>query len=67
MPAKVFSSSPGQRAILDPMRIVGVGAQACFAVGFVFRIVAVEPDHFAVTLEGEDMGGDAAEVTYGPG
>jgi len=43
------------------VRLLGGGAEAGFAVGFVIRAVAVEPGHFAVALEGQDMGGDAVE------
>ena len=41
--------------------LVGIGAKAAFAVGFVVLIVAFEPDHLAVAFEGEHVGGDAIQ------
>ena len=38
-----------------------VGAQPLVPVGLVVLVVALEPDHLAVALEGEDVGGDAVE------
>ena len=43
------------------MGLVGFGAEAAVAVGFVIGVVALEPLDLAVALEGEDVGGDAVE------
>ena len=47
--------------VLDPVRLVGVGAEAARAVRLVVLVVALEPLDVAVALEGEDVGGDAVE------
>jgi len=43
------------------MPVVGFSAKPHLVVDFVFRIVAVEPHHFAVAFEGEHVGRDAIE------
>src|SRR6516165_1500458 len=43
------------------MRLIGFGAEAPAAIGLVIGVVAFEPSHLAVTLEGEDMGSDPVE------
>ena len=43
------------------MRLVGRGAEAALAVGFVVLVVAFEPLDLALALEGEHVGGDAIE------
>src|SRR5688572_13274597 len=52
---------PGQRLVLDAVRLVGVGAELLAADGLVLAEVALEPAHLAVALEGEHVGGDAVE------
>jgi len=43
------------------MRLVGGDAEAFFAVGLVFGVVAVEPDDGAFAFEGQDVGCEAVE------
>src|SRR6266508_3858510 len=43
------------------MRLIGVSAQPGLAVGFVLRVVPVEPDDSAFALEGQDVRGDAVQ------
>ena len=43
------------------MGVVGFRAEAAAAVGLVVGIVALEPLHMAVALEGEDVGGDPVQ------
>jgi len=50
-----------QRLVFDAVRLVGFGAEATAAVGFVIGVVALEPHRLAVALEGEDVGGDAVQ------
>src|SRR3546814_13343751 len=50
-----------QRLVLDAVRLVGGGAEAAVAVLLVGLVVALEPHHLAVALEGEAVGGDAIE------
>src|SRR5688572_26410374 len=47
--------------VFDAVRAVRVLAEPAAAVLFVSLVVALEPHGFAVTLEGEDVGGDAVE------
>jgi len=54
-------SPPRQMPVFDPVRLVRGGAETRLPVPFVLGIVAVEPDHPALSLEGEDMGGDPVE------
>src|SRR5688572_7471627 len=53
--------SPGQLPILDPVRRVRVRAETTFAIRFVVLVVAFEPHHAAVALEGEHVRGDAVQ------
>src|SRR5262249_7599789 len=53
--------SPGERLVLDAMRLVGVFAFATLVVLGVFLIVAFEPDDFRIALERQDVRGDAVE------
>src|SRR5689334_1535995 len=50
-----------QPAVLDAVRLVRVGAQPAVAVRLVVLVVALEPDHPAVALEGQHVGGDAVQ------
>ena len=43
------------------MRLGRIFTLAALEVCRVFLVVAFEPDHFRVALEGEDVGGDAVE------
>src|SRR6185436_13728967 len=52
---------PRQLPVLDPVRLIGRGAEAALPVGFVVLVVALEPDHLAVALEREDVRRDAIE------
>src|SRR3990172_8774730 len=52
---------PRQMPVFDPVRLVGRCAEAFSAVSLVFRIVSVEPHHRAVSLKGQNMGGDAVQ------
>src|SRR5215510_7543418 len=55
------ASLAGEGLVADPVGRVGGGAQALSAVGLVVLVVALEPHHRAVVLEGEHVGGDAVE------
>jgi len=50
-----------QLPVLNPMRLVGGGAEALVAVGFVFGIVSLKPRDLAVAFEREDVRRDAIE------
>src|SRR5687768_6123522 len=52
---------PHQLLEPDAVRLVGRDALPALEIGDVVRIVALEPDHLAVTLEREDVGCDAVE------
>src|SRR5215472_9030643 len=41
--------------------MIGFGAEALPAIGLVIGVIAFEPDHLTVALEGEDVSGDAVE------
>jgi hypothetical protein len=56
-----LTSCSRQLPVLDPMRALGGGTKPILSIGFVFRIVAVKPNHLAVTFEREDMGRDPVE------
>ena len=45
-------SAPYQRLVANAMRLIRLGAQAPAAVGLVIGVVAFEPGHLAVALEG---------------
>lgn len=53
--------SPSQTAILDTMRLVGVVAEAAFAVCLVFAVVAVEILNMAVALERQNVRRDTIQ------
>ena len=50
-----------ERLVLQPVRLVGVAAEALVAILLVVAEVALEPRHLAVALEREHVGGDAVE------
>ncbi len=52
---------PRQTTILNPMRLIGILAQARFAIRFIIRIVPLKPHHFAVAFKGQNMRGDAIQ------
>src|ERR1700730_7191143 len=54
-------SGPDQFFVTDAVRLLRLGAKTPLAVGLVGLVVALEPDHPRVALEGEDVGGDAVE------
>src|SRR3954464_13751938 len=54
-------TSPGQFPILDPMRLIRRRAESALPIGLVVLVVPLEPDHLAVSLEGEHVRGDAVE------
>ena len=56
-----FWDSPRQLPILDPMRLVGGGAEASVAVGLVILVIPLEPHDLALAFERQHMGGDAVE------
>jgi hypothetical protein len=37
------------------MGLIGRRSEAPLSVGFVVQIVSLEPDHFAITFEGQDV------------
>ena len=43
------------------MGLVGIGAEAAFAVCFVLRIISVKVDDFTIPFKGQDMRGYAIE------
>src|SRR5215510_5451605 len=47
--------------VAKPVRLVGLGAQAPPAIGLVVGVVALEPHHLPLVLEGPHVGGDAVE------
>src|SRR5438105_4453116 len=53
--------SGGQLLEAEAVRCLGVGAEAAFLVGLVVLVVALEPHHAALVLEGEHVRGDAVE------
>src|SRR5215470_5108757 len=55
------NSISGQLPVFYPMRLIGVSAQPGLAVGFVFRVIPVEPDGSAFALECQDVRGDAVQ------
>src|SRR5262249_9810500 len=50
--------SARERLVLDPVRLVGVGAQPLVALFLVGLVVPLAPDDRALAFEGEDVGGD---------
>src|SRR5207249_909067 len=60
-PAPRRAASRGQAAVFYAVGALGRGAEAAAAVGLVVLVVAREPCHAALALEGQDVGGDAVE------
>src|SRR5215813_8141342 len=56
-----LTNSSCQLSILDPVGCLSRGAETCFAIGFVVGIVALKPEHLAVTLKRENVSRDAIE------
>ena len=52
---------PRQLPVLDPVRLIGFGAEPALAIGFVVLVVALEPHHLAVAFERQDVRRDAVE------
>ena len=52
---------PHQGFVFEPMRAVGVGAEAFVALDFVHLVVPLEPDDVRVSLEGQNVRGNAVE------
>src|SRR5690625_7508293 len=52
---------PYQWLVLDPLWLVGSRAEPTPPVGLILLIVALEPDHLTIPLEGEDMRCDPVE------
>ena len=52
---------PRQAAVFDAVRLVGVVAEAAFAVGLVFAVIAVEILDMAVAFERQNVRRDAIE------
>ncbi len=50
-----------QFLVFDAVGLICLGAEAAAAVFFVGLVVALEPDHLRVSLEGQDVGGDAVQ------
>src|SRR4051812_27881200 len=50
-----------ERLVPDPVRLVGLGAEATVPVDLVVAEVAFEPPDLGVALEREDVGGDPVE------
>jgi hypothetical protein len=58
--------SSGQLAVFDPVGLVGGSAEPSFPVGFIIGIIPCKPDYFAISLKGQNMGGDPVELEIGP-
>src|SRR3954447_24890974 len=56
-----FGSGSDQRLVFDAVRLIGCGAEAAAAVGFVIGVIALKPLDAALALEGEDVRRDAVE------
>src|SRR5438477_3848995 len=54
-------TSGDELPVLDPVRLLRLGAEAAAPVGLVVLVVALEPHRTAVALEGEDVGRNAVE------
>ena len=52
-----LNSALGEPAILDPVRPVGLDAEAALSVLFVCLVIPFEPDDAAVSFEREDVRG----------
>src|SRR5512138_2687063 len=55
------TSYSGQLPVLYPVGPVRFGPQTLLTVLFVFGVVPLEPDDPALSLEGEDMGGNPVQ------
>ena len=53
--------SARQLSILDPVRLVGLGAEPAVAIRLVVLVVALEPHHLAVAFERQHVRRDAVE------
>src|SRR5215469_16867175 len=53
--------SASERLVLDAVRLRGVVSGPSLVVLDVLLVVALEPDHLRVALEGEHVGGDTVE------
>src|SRR5437764_12414998 len=58
-PSSAFLSR--QLPVLDPMWLIGLGAETTFAIRLVVLVIAFEPDDRAVALECEHVSRDAIE------
>ena len=47
--------------VLNPMRLIGLLAQSAFTILFIGLVVALEPAHRAIALEGEYVRGDSVQ------
>ena len=47
--------SSRQLPVFNPVWLIGCGAQARFAIGFIVRIIPFEPGDLAVAFEREDV------------
>src|SRR5881628_2384499 len=54
-------SGRGQLLVAQPVRTLGFSPEALLAVRLVVGVVALEPHHAPLVLEGEDVRGDAIE------
>ena len=50
--------APRVMAVLDPVRLIGGGAEAGLSIRFILGVVSIKPDRSTITLEGKDMGGN---------
>src|SRR5262249_35073408 len=55
------AGSPLERLIPNPVRLIGVDAQAALAVGFVNLVIAFAPVDATVPLERQNVRGDPVE------
>ena len=55
------ASAPHQWLVAKAVGLVGLDAQTLLAIRLVVAEVALPPTHLGVTLEGQDVGGDAVE------
>ncbi len=50
-----------QLAVANPVRLIGLDAQAPLAIRFVIGVVAFKPHDLRIALEGQNVGGDAIQ------
>ena len=60
-PGAILGLLAGQFLVLDAVGLIGLITQAAAPVSLIPGIVALEPYDIALTLVGEDMGGNAIE------